>query len=240
MHTDAGETFTFDYSWATANKEDGSYFRGDDRVNYPLVNLFAENGRGNRDLTVIELLRPEEGGATKVNGLRNANFQIAASFGGQRYGLLFTPEGTEKVPVHFTTEEDGTYTLTWSTYNGDFTSLFLVDNMKGTVTDMLHSDHYTFDATTEDYASRFYITFAVTGVDEYNDGDNSFVFYDGNQWIVDGKGYLDVIDVMGRTLYSERLVNEHNIVNLNGVAAGVYVMRLSDGNNTMVQKIVVR
>ena len=243
MHTsEKSETFTFSYDWATDEKdEDGaSYYRGGDRVNYPLVNLFAENERGNRDMVVVELNRPELGGATKANGLRNANFQIAASLQGHRYSLLFTPENTDKVPVHFTTEENGTFTLTWNTQNGNFTSLLLVDNKTGNITDMLTSDHYTFNASTNDYASRFYLTYACTGVEENNDGDGSFVFFDGSQWVVDGQGFMDVVDMLGRTVYTERLVNEHNRVNLNGVVPGVYLMRVSDGKNTMVQKIVVR
>jgi hypothetical protein len=241
MHTDASKTFTFDYAWATASQDGASYFRGgEERVNYPLVNLFAENERGNRDMAVVEFNRPELGGATKAEGLRNANFKLAASLEGQRYGILFTPEGTERVPLHFTTEESGTFTLTWSTHNGDFTSLLLVDNMTGAIIDMLGADHYTFDATTEDYASRFYITYRVTAVDENVEGDGTFAYFDGSQWIIDGQGYMDVVDVQGRTVYTARLTGEHNRVSLNGVAAGVYLMRVSDGKNTMVQKIVVK
>ena len=241
MHTDSNTDFEFDYAWATADPKDNSYYRGhEDQVNYPLVNLLVENEGGSRDLAVIELNRPELGGATKVQAMRNANFQIAASLHGKRYGILFTPENTEKVPVHFTTEEDGTFTLTWDTHNGDFTSLFLVDNMTGTITDMLRSDHYTFDAKTSDYASRFYLTYACTGVDEYNEGDGSFAFFDGSEWVVNGKGQLDIVDVTGRVLFSKRIANEQNRVNLNNVAPGVYMMRISDGKDTMVQKIVVK
>ena len=204
------------------------------------MNLFAENARGNRDLTIIEFNRPEIGGARKIDNLRNANFKVAAHLEGESYGVLFAPEGTERVPVRFTTGENGTFTLTWSTFNGDFSSLLLVDNMTGTITDMLRADHYTFDASVEDYASRFYITYRVTAVDEHNEGDGSFAYYDGSEWIVEGQGTLDVVDVLGRTLYSERLTGEHNRVSLNGVSAGVYLLRVSDGKSTMVQKIVVR
>lgn len=241
MYTNADKEFEFDYGWATADPEDNSYYRGhEDHINYPLVNLLVENERGSRDMAVVELLRPELGGATKVQAMRNANFQIAASLYGKRYGILFTPENTEKVPVHFTTEEDGTFTLTWDTHNGNFTSLFLVDNMTGAITDMLHSDHYTFDASTSDYASRFYLTYACTGVEEVNEGDGSFAFFDGSEWVVNGKGQLEIVDVTGRVLFSKRIANEQNRVNLNNVAPGVYMMRVSDGKDTMVQKIVVR
>lgn len=232
--------FSFTQSMATTEKENGSYFRGDEQINYPLVNLFARSQAGNNDLAIIELNRPEIGGATKMSFMTNANFELSAYLDGQDYGLLFTPEGTEKVPVHFTTQEDGTYTLTWDTQNGVFTSLLLVDNMTGTITDMLRSDHYTFDAKTSDYASRFYLTYACTGVEEVNEGDGSFAFFDGSEWVVNGKGQLDIIDVTGRVLFSKRIANEQNRVNLNNVAPGVYMMRVSDGKDTMVQKIVVR
>jgi hypothetical protein len=124
--------------------------------------------------------------------------------------------------------------------HGNFTSLLLVDNMTGTITDMLRADHYTFDATTDDYASRFYITFAVTDVEEYNESDNDFAWFDGSEWVINGKGNLDVVDVLGRTIYSERLVNDQNRVNLNNVAKGVYMLRVSEGTSTKVQKVVVR
>ena len=229
----------FAYDMATADAQAHSFYRGT-KVNYPLVNLFATDAEGMKDLAVVEFNRPEQGGSEKLRALNNANFDLSAALGGKEYSILFTEEDTEKVPVHFSTREDGTFTLTWETMHGTFTSLLLVDNMTGTITDMLRADHYTFDASTEDYASRFYITYRVTGVDENNEGDGSFAFFDGSEWVVNGQGQLDVIDVMGRVLYSQRLVNEHNRVSLNGVAKGVYLMRVSDGTNTMVQKIVVR
>ena len=236
---DGQETLTFKPSMATTeNKVDYSYFRGD-KVNYPLVNIYAENERGNRDMTIIEFNRPEIGGAEEIQGLRNANFHIAASLDGQGYGLLFAPEGTDRVPVRFYTHENGTFTLTWETMHGNFTSLLLVDNMTGTITDMLRSDHYTFDATIDDYASRFYITFTVTDVEEYNEGED-FAWFDGSEWVINGKGNLDVVDVLGRTIYSTRLTDEQNRVNLNGMAKGVYLLRVSEGNKAKVQKVVVR
>ena len=154
--------------------------------------------------------------------------------------LVFTPEGTERIPVHFIADENGTYTLRWNTQNGEFTSLRLVDNLTGTNYDMLANDHYTFTASTEDYASRFYITYTVTDVDENVDGESNFAYFDGSDWVVNGQGTLDVVDVLGRTLFSQRLTNDQNRVNLNGVAKGVYLLRVSNGKNTMVQKIVGR
>ena len=234
-----GDVLEFTPEMATTEKNSNSYFR-DGKINYPLVNLYAENEGGSRDLTVIELHRPELGGVTKMQTMRSSNFIIAAHLDGQSYGLVFTPEGTERIPVHFIADENGTYTLRWNTQNGEFTSLRLVDNLTGTNYDMLANDHYTFTASTEDYASRFYITYTVTDVDENVDGESNFAYFDGSDWVVNGQGTLDVVDVLGRTLFSQRLTNDQNRVNLNGVAKGVYLLRVSNGKNTMVQKIVVR
>lgn len=224
----------------TERSTSNSYYR-DGQVNYPLVNLFVENERGNRDLTVIELHRPELDGATKVRGIRNGNFMVAASLDGREYGILFTPEGTEKVPVHFQTEEDGVYTMFWSMYNGDFTSLRLVDNKTGVNYDMLANDHYTFEASADDYSSRFYITYTCVGIEEeINDADDSFAYFDGSEWVINGKGQLDVIDMTGRVLSEMRLNNEQNRVNLEGFAKGVYLLRMIDNKIVRIQKIIVR
>ena len=230
----------FTYDMATATPNVSSYFRGETQPMFPLVNLFVENEAGSRDLAIVELNRPELGGVRKIDNLRNANFKLYAHYDGGNYGLLFTPEDAERVPVHFRTMEDGTFTLTWQTMHGTFTNLILVDNLTGTRTNMLTTDHYTFEGSVDDYAARFYITFNVTGVDELNGEDGGFAWFDGNDWIVTGKGQLDVIDVTGRVLRTERVSGEQTRLHLDGVAAGVYMMRLSEGNRAMTQKIVVK
>jgi hypothetical protein len=241
VHTSSnGENLVFTKAMAKTQSTPTSYFRSEGQVNYPLVNLFAENERGNRDLTVIEFNRPELGGATKMNYLVNANFKIAAHLGGHNYGLLFAPEGTERIPVRFMTDQDGTFTLRWSTYNGDFSSLRLVDNKTGVNYDMLANDHYTFEASADDYDSRFYITYTVTSVNENVDGDNSFAYFDGSEWVINGKGHLDVIDMTGRVLYATQLDNDQNRVNLDGYAQGVYLLRVVDNKVVRTQKVIVR
>jgi hypothetical protein len=234
------DAFMLTYKMATATKNNVSYFRGETQPMFPLVNLFVENEAGSRDLAIVELNRPELGGVRKIDNLRNANFKLYAHYDGGNYGLLFTPEDAERVPVHFRTMEDGTFTLTWQTMHGTFTNLILVDNLTGTRTNMLTTDHYTFEGSVDDYAARFYITFNVTGVDELNGEDGGFAWFDGNDWIVTGKGQLDVIDVKGRVLRTERVSGEQTRLHLDGVAAGVYMMRLSEGNRAMTQKIVVK
>ena len=153
--------------------------------------------------------------------------------------MLFTPAEAQRVAVCFKTEEDGTYTMTWNTQNGEFSFLRLIDNITGTETDMLTNDHYTFNAQVTDYASRFYILFNNPNQDDPNGGNyngDGFAYNDGHGWIVNGEGLLQLIDVTGRVLYAEQLHGDMNRVYLNKYAAGVYVLQLGDKS----QKIVIK
>ena len=91
---------TFTPSMAGTDKLANSYFR-DDRPNYPLVNLFIQDEEGNRDLAIVEFNRPEVGGVPKIESLQNSDFKLYARFDNESYGLLFTPENTERVPASY-------------------------------------------------------------------------------------------------------------------------------------------
>ena len=182
-------------------------------------------------------------GVKKVDNLRNADFKLYARMEGEDYGLLFTPEGTERVPVFFKTPDDGTYTLTWEKHNGTFSSMYLIDNITGVRYDMLSHDSYSFEAHATDYAARFYIVFSVTDVNEFEDPEinNSFAYFNGYGWVVEGQGQLELVDMLGRVLYTDYLFGEETLVHFDEVAAGMYMLRLVEGSNLKaVQKIVIR
>ena len=214
-----------------------SYFRG--KIDYPLVNLFATNERGQKDLTVIEVNRPEFGGSPKLRAMNNTGFELFARNNGNDYSILFTEEGTDRVAVAFKTTEDGTYNLSWDTQNGQFSYLQLIDNLTGAQYDMLANDHYSFEAHPTDMTTRFYVVFKVAGNNE--EGNGNFAFFNGNEWVVDGKGTLQVVDVTGRVLYSKSLSgNTTTRVQLDNLAAGVYMLHLVNRNGeSKTQKIVI-
>ena len=247
-------TLSFQPTWAgtTTGDDDNSHYRDDaDEPHYPLVNLFADDGIGHRDLTVIEFHRPEQGGAQKLDYMRTAPFNLAAHHAGMDYGILFATDDMERIPVHFKTAESGLITLTWSTYNGEFRKLSLVDNKRGVEHDMLVDNSYTFEASPDDYSSRFYIIYdcSGTGIEEegYSTGTGSFAYIgtDGNIVIdMDVEtchgASLQVIDAMGRVLYSTVYGNGVHTVSTNGLAKGMYFLRLTNGDIVKTQKIVVK
>ena len=158
----------------------------------------------------------------------------------ENYAALFVKEGTKRVPVRFEAKEDDIFTLKWNTANGDFHSMYLIDNITGIQYDMLRNDTYAFEGHKSDYKSRFLIVFEVTDVEENLEGFHNFVFFDGSQWIATGEGNLEFIDQLGHVLWSERLTGGQTRISLPEVAKSLYMFRLTNSKETKVQKVLVK
>jgi hypothetical protein len=137
-----------------------------------------------------------------------------------------------EMPVSFKAESNGTYSLTLSTENVEFSYLHLIDNLTGADQDLLANPSYSFSANTTDYANRFRLVFA-TGNDE-----ESFAFFSNGSLFVNNEGsaVLQVVDVTGRIVKSES-INGCASVSFDAVP-GVYMVRLVNGDNMKVQKVV--
>ena len=217
-------------------------FRGN-RPAYPLINFTLTANEGQADVAVLEVGRPENDGAMKLR-VGSATGRISLRHDNTDFGILFRDMTEGSQPLRFETQEDGTFTLSWNTANANFSSLTLVDNITGVNYDMLAHDSYEFEGRASDYKSRFKILIGeFTDVEENEDpstGSGTFAFYDGSEWVVNGKGQLMVTDVMGRMVYTDNLTNDQNHVSLNGLSQGVYLMQVRNASGAMVQKIVVR
>ncbi len=235
------DNVTFNNDMRTNDPGEGfEGFRGEQN-NYPLINFIMSDENGNKEIAVLEVGRPENDGAKKLF-VSTSNSFLYLRHDSEDYAILFRDLTMGSQPLYFEAKENGTFTLSWNTANANFSSLTLVDNITGRTIDMLANDSYTFEGNVDHYKSRFKVIFGrFTGIDEDMDtASESFAYFDGSEWIVEGQGSLTVTDMMGRTVYSTTLSNEQNRVNLNGLSQGVYLMRIADSNNTMVQKIVVK
>ena len=154
--------------------------------------------------------------------------------GGNDFSVYYA-DGAGTIPVNFKAQDNGRYTLDFSTEDVGFNYLHLIDNMNGNDVDLLQTPYYTFDAKSTDFASRFTLVFA-TG----NDNDDTFAFFNNGVWIInnDGEATLQVVDALGRMLSSENISGSTSkAIN---VAPGVYMLRLINGDKVKVQKIVVK
>ena len=170
---------------------------------------------------------------------------------GKDYAIV-NAEKMGEMPVSFKAEKNGSYTISFSNENVEFGYLHLIDNMTGKDIDLLAgastlrgasgatgSATYTFEARTTDYESRFKLVFSANNVDGPSTGSGTFAFYSDGNLIVNGEGTLQVIDMLGRQIFS-RDIHSSFIIQHSSFPAGVYVLRLINGDNVKVQKVVVR
>ena len=158
---------------------------------------------------------------------------------GKDYALV-RGEEMGAMPVNFKAEENGTYSMNFSCENVGFAYLHLIDNKTGNDVDLLQTPSYSFEAKTTDYESRFKLVFATGD----NSDDDTFAFFSNGSFVINnpstgsGPAELQVIDITGRIVKSES-INGCTNVNVNA-AAGVYMLRLINGDNVKVQKVVVK
>ncbi len=156
---------------------------------------------------------------------------------GKDYAVVSTGEMGE-MPVNFKAEKSGTYTMNLSSENVKFSYLHLIDNLTGNDVDLLANPTYSFNAQTTDYASRFRLVFATDS--SVNSDSFGFVNSSGNFCVygIEGEATLQVYDVLGHMLSSETFSG--SIEKKVNAATGVYMMRLINGNDVKVQKVIIK
>ena len=153
---------------------------------------------------------------------------------GEDYSIV-SAEAQGELPLNFKTNENGSYTLRFSSLNTEFSYLHLIDNLTGNDVDLLETPSYTFDARQTDYASRFKLVFVKDNADRGDD----FAFISNGEIIVNGTGTLQVFDVLGHELFRKELSTLHSPLSTFH-SPGVYVLRLVNGENVKNQKIIIK
>ncbi len=162
--------------------------------------------------------------------------QLYVALDGTDYAIV-NAEAEGELPVSFRAAVNGSYTLSVAAEGVTMRYLHLIDLKTGADVDLLQTPYYTFTAQTTDYESRFRLVFA-TGSSTSSETGN-FAYYNGSQWVVssEGEATLQVVDMMGRVLSSQS-INDDAEVSIDR-AAGVYLLRLINGSDVKVQKIVI-
>ena len=198
--------------------------------------LNVTKGRSVIDRAIVNF---GEGGTLPKFQLFENSTKVYIPQEGKDYAVV-NAEAAGEMPVNFKADENGTYTLSFSNEEVTFSYLHLIDNMTGNDVDLLQNPSYTFTARTTDYESRFKLVFASKNEDGPSTGSGTFAFYSNGNWIIanEGEATLQVIDITGRILSSETV--NGSVSKAIHAAPGVYVLRLINGNDVKVQKIVVR
>ena len=164
--------------------------------------------------------------------------QIYVAQDGADYAIV-NAEAEGELPISFRAAENGSYTISVNAEEVSFGYLHLIDNKTGADIDLLQTNNYTFDANTADYACRFKLVFATNSICVDVDGGNeTFAYFNGSAWVVngvDGGAILQVVDMTGRVILSN---NAKAGISVNAMSQGIYVLRLIDGDNVKIQKII--
>ncbi len=181
------------------------------------------------------IVRFDEGSQLpKLQFNRNSS-KVCIPMDDEDYAVVRAEEMGE-MPVNFKAESNGTYSLNFGMDNVEFAYLHLIDNLTGNEVDLLQTPSYSFEAKTTDYENRFKLVFATGD----NSNEDNFAYFSNGSFVINNEGNatLQVIDITGRIVKSES-VNGCANVNVNG-AVGVYMLRLVNGDNVKVQKVVVK
>ena len=157
---------------------------------------------------------------------------------GDKKFAIAESEKIGELPLNFEAAENGRYTISVDMKEVEMSYLHLVDNHTGSDVDLLTTPSYSFDAKTTDYASRFKVVFANGSSAD----TETFAFINGSGNLcifgIEGEATVQVIDMLGHVISSETFNGSYE-KKMDG-APGVYVLRLVNGNDVKVQKVVVK
>lgn len=214
------------------------------------TNPDTDNGTGNLNISVAQNVNSRDAHASTDNAIvRFGNANTLEKFSLRENSTkMYIPQDSKKyavvsaeasgtLPLNLKVEKTGSYTISFSNEDVEFTYLHLIDGITGEDIDLLVEDSYTFNASVRDRENRFTLVF--NSIDSNIDATSDiFVYQNDDQIVVSGEGELQVYDVMGRYVGSYD-VNGTETLNASQFANNVYIFRLV-GETVKTQKIVVR
>ena len=220
---------------ATAANQNVTFSQNSEGKSQVAINVLKDRGAA-IDRAIV---RFDENSILPKFMLDSNNTKIYIPQSGSQYAVI-SSDNVNSLPVNFKAKANGTYTINVDITEVRMEYLHLIDNMTGADIDLLVQPDYQFTATNHDYEARFTLVFrAETGVEEQ--GQQSFCFVNGRSlyFCEDVEGStLSLVDMTGRMVRNETL--KGNGVNLANLSEGIYIVRLTNGNDTKVQKIVVK
>jgi|GEM_PF-6700420 len=209
--------------------------RGANNRNSDYINVVA-NGAAGSDNLIISLAGKENGGFLKLDNFNDDIAKVFVTNYDDIYGIAYYDEDVEEVDFCFNASDLGYYTISMIP-NGDFTSLKLYDRVENIETDMIQNKEYKFFALSNDDANenRFVLRYAKKNVE----AEGNFAYQSGNDLVVNAEGLIQIVDVMGRIVYSGETQGVNNRINVSGMENATYVIRNINNNEVRTQKIVI-
>ena len=199
------------------------------------INIVAKGAAGSNNV-IINMAGDKEG-FRKLEGFNKEIANIYVENKGNKYAIYNCESNANEVELTFVAKQMGSYSLSFD-INGEFETVTLVDRMTGVETDMIAEGEYNFIATSNDMKNRFVVRLSnsMTATEEFL---ANFVYQSGEELIVNAEGTIQIIDMMGRVVYSAEHSNGSNRINVSEFNNAAYVVRVVNGNGVKSQKVVI-
>lgn len=197
------------------------------------INLIA-TGNAGKDNMIINFAGQEENGFNKIENFNSEIAEIYISNNGSRFAIMSFDQNITEIPVCFDAKQMGNYTIA-AQPQGKFQSVTLIDRFTGVETNLL-MDSYTFTATANDNHDRFIVKMVNS---QQTTANSNFAYVSGEDLILNIEGSVQIIDVMGRVVYSNDVTSDNNRINVSDFENAAYVIRVINEEGVKVQKIIL-
>ena len=224
---------SFDYNFSSADIGTSTDSKSRNAEQSKSINIIA-SGKAGKDNVIVNFAGKAEG----FNKLQNFNDAIATVYvseNGKHYGIANVDENTTEVALNFNAKEMGNYSISLDV-NGKFETVTLVDRFTGIETNMLLEDEYTFTATSNDSHNRFVVRLAQGSQLE---AQSQFVYQSGEELILSIEGHVQIVDMLGRVVYSNEHSNGDNRISVSEFNNAAYVVRVINEEGVKTQKVVI-
>lgn len=164
--------------------------------------------------------------------------------------VMLVKDSENTVDMCYEARRNGVSTLSVNVQGLGLDYLHLIDHRTGADIDLLVTPRYDFETRKGDYAARFQLRFAPVPVEDTQD---DFAYYSDGQLVFDPVvvatcqgASLQLVDMLGRVMglgtidgASQVIVGKDAPGCVPAAIAGVYVLRLLNGDEVRTQKIVL-
>ena len=154
---------------------------------------------------------------------------------GTDYAIAMMDENVNEIPVNFEAKTMGQYTISLQQENCEFEELYLLDKETGNKVNILE-ESYTFMAKSNDNPERFVLLKANS---QQQTANSDFAHISGSDLIIKAEGAVQIIDMMGRVVYSIDVTSDSSRINVSGFDNAAYIVRVVNEEGVKVQKVIV-
>ena len=242
--TSVAGTFTINNSDRTHNGAT-SYYKNTTQINNGII-IAASNGDYEDDLWIAYNEQASDVFDFKYDAYKffsntEGVAQLYSISNEDKFSIDIRPE-LGVIPLGFKNDQNGHYSILQKQTDG-----ISVAELEDTKLNTLHDFNqgaYEFDWLTSDSEERFILHLKTTGTNDLETSNTKIFAYQKTIYIHSTEKInnvqINIIDMMGRTVYKQSLVDGQNESTELPLEVGVYLVRLVSDSGTQVEKVVLQ